>query len=64
MKLDDDELYMNIVALNMMYIFVVEKFFIWNFLEFQNIVLILGFWNLKIKIFKPHWLLKWYVPKL
>lgn len=47
MKLDDDELYMNIVALNVMYIFVVEKFFIWNFLEFQNIVL--SSWILKFK---------------
>ena len=35
LKLND---YIKIVALDATYIFVVEKFFIWNYLESKNIV--------------------------
>ena len=38
MNSDEDKLYMKIVALDEMYNFVVEKFFIWNCLGSQNII--------------------------
>ena len=39
MHLDEEKLYIKIVALNVIYIFVVEKFLIRNCLESQKIVL-------------------------
>ena len=36
LKLND---YIKIVALDATYIFVVEKFFIWNYFEFKNVIL-------------------------
>ena len=38
MNLDDDKLYIKIIALDEIYNFVVETFFIWNCLGSQNTV--------------------------
>jgi hypothetical protein len=38
MNLDEDKLYIKIVALNEIYNFVVEKFLNWNYLGSQNII--------------------------
>jgi hypothetical protein len=48
MNLTKDKLYSKLVALDAIYNFVVELFFIWNYLESKNIILnscILNFEN-------------------
>jgi hypothetical protein len=49
MKLDEEKkLYRNCIwSHDLIYNFVVDKFFIWNCLESQNIVWVLIYWNLK-----------------
>ena len=48
MNLDEDKLYIKIVALNAIYIFVVEQFLNWNSLGSQNIVVSLQILKFKI----------------
>jgi len=61
MNLTEDKLYSKLVALDAIYNFVVELFFIWNYLEFENIIL--NSWILKFKIFKKKSNLTWSIPK-
>ena len=51
MTLDDNKLYIKIIALHTTYNYIVYKFFIWNYLESQNIVS-QRFWNFILKLFK------------
>ena len=46
MNSNEDKLYVKIIALNTVYNFVVEKFFIWNHLVSENLILNLKFQNL------------------
>jgi hypothetical protein len=48
MNPDEDKLYIKIVALEAIYYFIIEEFFIWSCLLSQNIVL--RFWILKFEI--------------
>ena len=48
MDMDENKLYIKIVALDVICNFIVDKFFILNYLECQNIIL--SSWILKFKI--------------
>jgi len=62
MNLYEDKLYIAIVALNKIYKFVYEKFFNWNYLGSQNIVV--SALILKFKIIKRSQMLTWSIQKL
>ena len=62
MTLDDNKLYIKIIALHTTYNYIVYKFFIWNYLESQNIVS-QRFWNFILKLFKKHWMWTWSISK-
>jgi hypothetical protein len=62
MNLDEDKLYIKMVALNDIYDFVVEKFLNWNCLGSQNIVASAQI--LKFKIIKRSQMLIWSMQKL
>ena len=46
MNSNEDKFYIKIIALDTVYNFIVEKFFIWSRLASQNLILIFKFQNL------------------
>ena len=46
MNSNEDKLYIEVIVLNTVYNFVVKKFFIWNHLVSQNLILNFKFQNL------------------
>jgi hypothetical protein len=56
MNLNEDKFYIKVIALNTIYNFVVEKFFIWSYLVSQNLILNFKIYKLTKKIFwDPKW---------
>jgi hypothetical protein len=53
MNSNEDKLYIKVVALNVIYNFVVEEFFIWSRLVSQNLILNFKIYKLKKNVLGP-----------